>query len=88
MGIINAECGKTVTIGYQGENKRQKIRIDLSDVMADIPGGTAVLAIRRYGDSDIVPALITEIDGESLLWTPTAWGAGEKRLPARTGDGL
>ena len=73
MGIINAECGKTVTIGYQGENKRQKIRIDLSDVMADIPGGTAVLAIRRYGDSDIVPALITEIDGESLLWTPTAW---------------
>ena len=27
MGIINAECGKTVSIGYQGENKRQRVRI-------------------------------------------------------------
>ena len=73
MGIINAECGKTVSIGYQGENKRQRVRFDLSDIMTEFPGGTAVLGIRRPGDSDIVPALNTALDGMSLIWTTTAW---------------
>ena len=48
MCIINAECGKTVVIGYQGENKRQRVRFDLSDIMAEFPGGTAVLYTMEY----------------------------------------
>ena len=73
MGIINAECGKTVRIAYQGENKRQKVRFDLADIMTEFPGGTAVLAILRNGDETVVPASMTEMDGTSLLWTVTAW---------------
>ena len=73
MGIINAECGKTVSIGYQGENKRQRVRFDLSDIMTEFPGGTAVLGLRRPGDSDVVPALNVALDGMSLIWTTTAW---------------
>lgn len=71
--VINAECGKTVRIAYQGENKRQKVRFDLADIMTEFPGGTAVLAILRNGDDTVVPASMTEMDGTSLLWTVTAW---------------
>jgi hypothetical protein len=73
MGIINAECGKTVRIAYQGENKRQKVRFDLADIMGEFPGGTAVLAVLRNGDADPVPAAETEMDGTALIWTVTAW---------------
>ena len=75
MVIINAECGKTVRIAYQGENKRQQVRFDLADIMAEFPGGTAVLAILRSGDTDPVPAAEVELDtdGKALIWTVTAW---------------
>ena len=73
--VINAECGKTVRIAYQGENNRQQVRFDLSDIMAEFPGGTAVLAILRSGDTDPVPAAEVELDtnGKALVWTVTAW---------------
>ena len=73
MGIINAECGKTFRIAYQGENKRQQVRFDLADIMGEFPGGTAVLAVMRNGDADPVPAAETEMDGTALIWTVTAW---------------
>lgn len=73
MGIINAECGKTFRIAYQGENKRQQVRFDLADIMGEFPGGTAVLAVLRNGDADPVPAAETEMDGTALIWTVTAW---------------
>ena len=75
MGIINAECGKTVRIAYQGENNRQQVRFDLADIMGEFPGGTAVLAILRSGDTDPVPAAEVELDtdGKALVWTVTAW---------------
>ena len=73
--VINAECGKTVRIAYQGENKRQQVRFDLADIMGEFPGGTAVLAILRSGDTDPVPAAEVELDtdGKALVWTVTAW---------------
>ena len=73
--VINAECGKTVRIAYQGENKRQQVRFDLADIMGEFPGGTAVLAILRSGDTDPVPAAEVELDtdGKALIWTVTAW---------------
>ena len=73
MGIINAECGKTFRIAYQGENKRQQVRFDLTDIMGEFPGGTAVLAVLRNGDADPVPAAETAMDGTALIWTVTAW---------------
>lgn len=73
MGIINAECGKTFRIAYQGENKRQQVRFDLADIMGEFPGGTAVLAVLRNGDADPVPAAETAMDGTALIWTVTAW---------------
>lgn len=71
--VINAECGKTFRIAYQGENKRQQVRFDLADIMGEFPGGTAVLAVLRNGDADPVPAAETAMDGTSLIWTVTAW---------------
>ena len=73
--VINAECGKTVRIAYQGENNRQQVRFDLADIMGEFPGGTAVLAILRSGDTDPVPAAEVELDtdGKALVWTVTAW---------------
>ena len=73
MGIIRADAGKTVKIAYQGENKRQQVAFPLADIMEEFPGGTAVLAILRKGDTDPVPAAITEMDGTDLIWTVTAW---------------
>lgn len=73
MGIIRADAGKTVRIGYQGENKRQRVAFPLQDIMEEFPGGTAVLAILRKDDTDPVPAAITEMDGTDLIWTVTAW---------------
>ena len=73
MNIINPQCGKTVLIAYQAENNRTQVRFDMSDIVREFPGGTAVLVIRRKGDMDPVPAAQTEMDGSVLVWTVTAW---------------
>lgn len=78
MKKIPAACGQTVRIAYQGENNRTQVAFDLSDIMEEFPGGTAVLTIRRPGDADAVPSLSVEMDGTDLVWTVTAWEC-EKR---------
>ena len=73
MDIIRAQCGQTARIAYQTENNRTQVRFDLSDIMNEFPGGTAVLTIRRPGDTEAVPSLSAEMEGTELVWTVTAW---------------
>jgi hypothetical protein len=70
---IRACCGQTARIAYQGENDRMQVRFDISDIMAEFPGGVAALTVRRPGDTEAVASNSAVLDGTDLVWTVSAW---------------
>ena len=60
-------------IGYQTENNRTEVQFDLSDIMEEFPGGLATLVIQRPYEDIANPAIVTEMDGNSLVWTISAY---------------
>ena len=68
MDII-AERDRIKYIGYQGENRRQRILFDLSPTIEEYPNGTAILTVQRPGESMGRIPTETELDGSTLIWT-------------------
>ena len=72
MKEIIAEEGRIKYIGYQGENRRYKVRFHLADVLEEYPDCSVKLTVRRPYDPDGVTAAQTELDGTDLVWTVTS----------------
>lgn len=60
-------------IGYQTENNRTSVYFDLSDILEEFPGGLATLVIQRPFESIAYPAASTEMEGNYLVWTISAF---------------
>ena len=72
MKEIIAEEGRIKYIGYQGENKRCRVRFHLADVLEEYPDCNVRLSVRRPGDPDGITAAQTELEGTDLIWTVTS----------------
>ena len=67
--------GTIQKIGYQTENNRTQVYFDLSDIMAEFPGGLATLLVQRPDEDDgaAYPVTAVEMEGSTLIWTVSAY---------------
>ena len=69
MNIVIAQDGRVQDIGYQTDNNRTQVWFDIGDVMNEYPGGMAVLAVQRPGESTGFVSPNTEVVDNYLRWT-------------------
>lgn len=92
MQRIYKKIPHEVRLGYGEEENSREVRIDISEMLADLPEGKIKLvAIRPRTEDPYLPANVRQ-DGESLVWEPDAYdmqytGAGGAVIALTAEDG-